>query len=104
MSLTYTGVYPTVVNTTTTTITGSTRFNGNTNQFEMYDGQQWVAVSTGEVHDITLAEMVEDAEDRISSAIEEEYADNVTIQDAFKEWQEANDRFKVILTIAEKNK
>ena len=108
-SLTYTGVYPTIVSATTTTgggsagmiATGSTRWNQTTGQMEMYDGYQWVALSAGEVKGITIAEMVESLTDQIAVAVEE-YADNVTIQDAFKAWQEANEQFRVILAIAEK--
>ena len=108
-SLTYTGVYPTIVSATTTgggqagmIATGSTRWNSTTSMMEMFDGYRWVAVTAGEVKNATLADEVECAEDRIIGMIEEEYADNVTIQDAFKAWQEANERFRVVLAIAEK--
>lgn len=106
MTVTYTGVYPTILTTTTTqpnsVAPGSTRWNTTTGMMEMYDGYQWQAVTQGEVHTVTLAEEVECAEDRITGMIEEEYADNVTIQDAFKSWQEANERFRVVLAMAEK--
>ena len=109
-SLTYTGVYPTIVSATTTggggrayqAVPGSTRWNQTTGMMEMYDGYQWQAITQGEVKNATLADEVECAEDRIIGMIEEEYADNVTIQDAFKAWQEANEQFRVILAIAEK--
>jgi hypothetical protein len=80
---------------------GTTRWNQTTGMMEMYDGYQWVAVSAGEVHTVTLAEEVEHAEDRITGMIEEDYPDNATILDAFKTWQEANERFKVVLALAE---
>ena len=109
MSLTYTGIYPTIVSTTTTgggqagmVATGSTRWNQTTGKMEMFDGYQWATIVADEVRNATLAEEVECAEDRITGMIEEEYADNATIQDAFKSWQEANERFRVILAIAEK--
>jgi hypothetical protein len=109
MSTTYTGVYPTILTTTTTGggqagmfATGTTRWNQTTGNMEMYDGYKWVAVSAGEVHHVTLAEEVEHAEDRITGMIEEEYKNNATIQDAFKAWQAANERFRVILALAEK--
>ena len=107
-SLTYTGVYPTIVSATTTgggqagmVATGSTRWNQTTGQMEMFDGYRWVALSAGEVKGITIAEMVESLTDQIAVAVEE-YQDNVTIQDAFKVWEEANERFRVVLAIAEK--
>lgn len=112
-SITYTGVYPTIVNASTTVggggragmiATGSTRWNQTTSKMEMFDGYQWVAVSAGDIHAVTLAEMVENAEDQIGAQIEQDYADNVTIQDAFKAWEEANERFRVILSLSEKNK
>lgn len=85
-----------------TIATGTTRWNQTTSMLEMFDGYQWTAVSAGKIHDITLAEMVENMADRITLAIEEECPDSVTIQDALKTWQEANERFRVILAIAEK--
>ena len=107
-SLTYTGVYPTIVSATTTgggqagmIAVGSTRWNQTTGQMEMFDGYRWVALSAGEVKGITIAEMVESLTDQIAVAVEE-YADNVTIQDAFRAWEEAGERFRVILAIAEK--
>ena len=108
-SLTYTGVYPTIVSATTTSggglahqaVPGSTRWNQTTGQMEMFDGYRWVALSAGEVKGITIAEMVESLTDQIAVAVEE-YADNVTIQDAFRAWEEANERFRVVLAIAEK--
>lgn len=109
-SITYTGVYPTIVSATTTggggsagmVATGSTRWNTTTSKMEMFDGYQWTAISAGDIHAVTLAEMVENAEDQIAAQIEQDYPDNVTIQDAFKAWEEANERFRVILGIAEK--
>ena len=83
-------------------VAGTTRFNTQINQLELYDGQQWVIVSADEIKPVTLAGMVENAEDQIAVLIEEEYTDNATIQDAFKAWEEANERFRVVLAIAEK--
>ena len=107
-SMTYTGVYPypTILTTTTTqpssVAPGSSRWNQTTGMMEMWDGYLWQAVTAGEVHTVTLAEEVEHAEDRVAGMIEEEYPDNATILDAFKSWQEANERFRVVLSIAEK--
>ena len=108
-SLTYTGVYPTIVSATTTggggqagmMVAGTTRWNATTNKMEVFDGYHWIPLSAGEVKGITIAEMVESLTDQIAVAVEE-YADNVTIQDAFRAWEEANERFRVILAIAEK--
>lgn len=102
--LTYTGVYPTMLTTISpqpSTAPGSTRWNTTTSKMEMWDGYQWQAVTAGEVHKVTLAEEVEHAEDRIVGMIESDYPDNATILDAFKSWQEANERFRVILALTE---
>ena len=84
-------------------ITGTTRWNTTTSMMEMYDGTQWVALSAGDIKAVTLADMVQNAEDQIATQIEEHYSNNATIQDAFKVWEEANERFKVILNLAEKS-
>lgn len=86
----------------TNVVPGTTRFNTNQNRVEVWDGATWMQMSTGDVRDITLEEMVQDAEDKIALQIEEEYKDNATIIDAFNKWEEANERFKVILALAEK--
>lgn len=109
-SLTFSGIQPTIVSATTTggggcagmIATGTTRWNATNNKMEMFDGYQWVAVTAGEVKGLTLADMVENLIDQIAVTINEEHADNVTIQDAFKAWEEAGERFRVILAIAEK--
>lgn len=82
-------------------IAGTTRFNNTNNKFEMFDGYQWLEVTQGYPQPLTLEQMVETAEDGIAATIENEYADNVTIQDALKEWEEANKRFRVVLALAE---
>ena len=98
--------YPTFtgVNTVLNVATGSTRWNTTTNSYEMYDGQNWTPVTQGWTQKESLAESVLHAQDQIGYYIEEDYKDNVTIQDAFAEWQEATERFRVILALAEKNK
>jgi hypothetical protein len=109
-STTYTGTYPGIYNTTTVAgggqagmiAAGTTRWNQTISQMEMWDGYQWQAITQGELHTVTLAEEVEHAEDRIAGMIEEDYPDNATILDAFKSWQAANERFRVVLAIAEK--
>jgi len=104
--LTFTGQNP---YTTTTGVTntgwiaaGTTRWNTTTSQMEVFDGQQWTVLGAGEVKDVTLADMVQYAEDQVATQIELEYADNATILDAYKTWEAANERFRVILALAEK--
>ena len=78
---------------------GTVRFNVSTNAHEVYDGYQWTAMTNGKTE--TLQDIVQYAEDRIATTIELEYEGNVTIQDAYKVWEEANEKFKVILALAE---
>ena len=81
---------------------GTTRWNQSSNTMEVWDGVGWQTISTGEVRNITLEEMVQGYEDEMATTIEEQYADNATILDAFAEWEKANERFKVVLALAEK--
>ena len=81
---------------------GATRWNQTNSTMEVWDGAGWQTISAGEVRNITLEEMVQGYEDEIAVRIEEEYKDNATIQDAFAEWERANERFKVVLALAEK--
>lgn len=82
--------------------TGATRFNTSSHHYEVFDGANWITLGTG--REETMQEMVQHLEDRIGVLIEENYADSVAIQDAFKAWEEATERFKVILAIVEQNK
>lgn len=82
--------------------TGTTRWNTTTNQMEVFNGYQWMSLGAEAVREVTLAEMVQTTEDQIATQIELDYADNATIQDAFKVWEEANERFRVILALVEK--
>lgn len=99
--LTFTGTtgVPTVSNNSRIA-TGTTRWNQTDSSFEVFDGSQWVAMS--DVKNETMQDMVQHAEDRVATTIESEYEDNATIQDAFKVWEEANQRFMVVLALAEK--
>lgn len=91
-------------NRPTTPVAGSTRFNATTTTMEVFDGASWQAMSAGDiVKELTMKEMVEQFEDNIAMTVEEEYADNAAIQDAFRAWEEANERFKVVLALAEKS-
>lgn len=85
---------------TSTIPAGSTRWNTNTNAFEAFNGSNWVQMTDGTNE--TLQDIVQHAEDRIAVTIESEYKDNLTIQDAYKVWEEANERFKIILALTEK--
>lgn len=82
------------------TAAGSTRWNTSTSTMEVFDGASWQTMSAGE-RDLTMKEMVEQLEDEIAVTIEQNYADSAAIQDAFKEWEEANERFKIVLALAE---
>ena len=83
-------------------VSGDMRQNVNTNLYEIYNGSSWTPITQGWVEQETLAESVEHLQDQIGSYIEEDHADNPTIQDAYQEWVEATERFCVILTMAEK--
>lgn len=87
---------------TTSTATGSTRWNQTNNQFEMFDGSNWVVVTDGLVTQETLADSILHAQDTIESYIEEDHKDNPTIQDAYAEWVAATEKFRVIAGLAEK--
>lgn len=78
---------------------GTIRFNTTIGSYEAYDGYQWTLITNGKTE--TLQDIVQHAEDRIATTIELEYEGNVTIQDAYKAWEEANEKFKVILALAE---
>ena len=99
-SFTFTGVTSHSQINTSTLAVGSTRWNTDINCFEAFDGQQWTAMTNG--RNETMKEMVQHLEDRIAVQIEEEYQDSVAIQDAYKEWEESNERFKIVLALAEK--
>lgn len=85
-------------------VTGTTRWNTSINHMEVFDGASWQILGVAEAAQETMANCVQILEDQIAVRIEEEYQDNATIQDAFKEWEAANERFKVILALSEKNK
>lgn len=82
--------------------TGATRWNQTNNTMEVFDGAGWQTMAFDGVKEETMSNCIQVLEDQIAVRIEEEYTDNVTIQDAFKAWEEANERFRVILAIAEK--
>lgn len=80
---------------------GTTRWNTNSSIFEVWDGAGWQLMSAGGHSKVTMKDMVEQFEDEIGQAIDQGYADNATIKDAYKEWKEANKRFKIVLALAE---
>ena len=107
MAITYTGVHNQSLATNVSyqmPVVGEVRFHADTNKMESWTGSQWIEITTGSVHHITINETVEHAVDNIASQIDEEEKDNIAIQDAFKEWQEATKKFRVILALAEENK
>jgi hypothetical protein len=83
-------------------VSGDMRQNMSLNCMEIYNGSSWVPVAPGWEHKETLAESVAHVVDTVTMYIEEDYADNTTIQDAYQEWVEATERFRVVLTMAEK--
>ena len=84
----------------TTVATGATRFNTTNNHYEVYDGTTWVSLGSGRTE--TMFEMLQYVEDKLGAEIKEEYQDSAAMQDAFKEWEAANERFKIVLALAEK--
>lgn len=93
-----------IVNSPITNLSpGTTQWNTTTNRMEMWDGNQWQTVTQGTVKPLSLAEWIEEAQDRVGSYVDEDYPDNAAIQDALKEWNEACERFRVIASMAEKN-
>jgi hypothetical protein len=86
----------------TNPVSGDMRQNNASNCMEIYNGSSWTPIAPGWVEQETLAESVEHAQDQIGLYIEEDYADNPTIQDAYQEWVEATERFRVIASMAAK--
>lgn len=97
MAFTFTGVNSRPI----VAVAGATRFNTTTNAMEVFDGISWQIISDRKE---TMLNCVKVLEDQIAIRIDEEYADNATLHDAFKLWEEANERFKVVLALAEKQK
>ena len=83
-------------------VSGDMRMNITLNCMEVYNGTLWTPITPGYEQKETLADSVAHATDTIAMYIEEDHADNVTIQDAYSEWLAATERFRVILTMAEK--
>jgi hypothetical protein len=86
----------------TNPVSGDMRQNNASNCMEIYNGSSWTPIAPGWTKQETLAESVEHAQDQIGLYIEEDYADNLTIQDAYAEWVEATERFRVIASMAAK--
>ena len=106
MSITYTGTHKPSLTTVSyqKPIVGEIRFDAGKNRMESWTGSHWIEITSGTELYITINETVEHAVDKIASQIEEEEKDNIAIQDAFKEWQEATEKFRVVLALAEKSK
>lgn len=100
---TYTGTYTHITSATTSyTAPGSTRWNTTTNSYELFDGVNWIKATDGTAKALSLAEWIEEAQDRVGSYVDEDHSDNATIQDAYQEWVEACERFRIIAGLAEK--
>lgn len=83
-------------------VSGDMRKNLTHNCMEVYNGTCWQRIEPGWEKKETLADSVLHAVDTIAMYIEEDHADNITIQDAYAEWLTATERFRVVLTMAEK--
>jgi hypothetical protein len=83
-------------------VSGDMRQNMSANTMEIYNGSSWQTIAPGWEKQETLAESVAHALDDIGGYIAEDHADNPTIQDAYQEWVKATERFRVVLTMAEK--
>ena len=86
----------------TNPVSGDMRQNTSLNCMEIYNGTCWTPIAPGWEHKETLAEFVAHAVDTVAMYIAEDHADNITIQDAYQEWVEATERFRVIASMATK--
>lgn len=87
----------------TNPVSGDMRKNLTLGCTEIYNGSGWIpVVGPGWEHKETLAESVAHVADIVAMSIEEDYANNVTIQDAYAEWRTSTEKFLVVLAIAEK--
>ena len=100
---TYTGTYTHIASATTSyAAPGSTRWNISTNSYELFDGVNWIKATDGTVEIMSLAEWIEEAQDRVGSYVDEDHKDNSTIQDAYQEWVSACEKFRVVAAMVEK--
>ena len=100
---TYTGINSTVTTTSYTIgpIVGEVRYDGDKDTMQTWDGRQWITLYG---HKETVYETVQESVDRITAQVEEEHKDSVAIQDALKEWEEACEKFQIVLALAGKRK
>lgn len=83
-------------------VSGDMRQNTSLGCMEIYNGSSWVPVAPGWEYQETLSESVAHAVDTVAMYIAEDHSDNATIQDAYAEWLAATERFRVVLTMAER--
>ena len=86
----------------TNPVSGDMRQNLTLNCMEIYNGSSWTPVTNGPARALTLAEWIEEAQDRVGLYVDEDHKDNPTIQDAYNEWVSACQRFRIIANMAEK--
>jgi hypothetical protein len=89
----------------TNPVSGDMRQNNASNCMEIYNGSSWTPIAPGWpgwAKSESLTDSVAHALDDIGGYIAEDHADNPTIQDAYQEWVEATERFRVIASMAEK--
>jgi hypothetical protein len=83
-------------------VSGDIRMNAGLGHMEIYNGSTWTPLAPGWEQKEILADSILHAQDQIGSYIEEDHANNPTIQDAYQEWVEATERFRVIASMAAK--
>ena len=86
----------------TNPVSGDMRQNITTNTMEIYNGSSWMPIAPGWERRETLSESVAHAADTIAMYIEEDHADNPTIQDAYAEWLSACEKFRITASMASK--
>ena len=80
-------------------VIGEVRYDSDRDTMQTWTGQDWVTLYG---HKETVQETVKESLDRVAAQVEEDHPDNVAIQDALKEWEDACERFQVILALAGK--
>jgi hypothetical protein len=100
MSVLYSGLFKNG-HTVVSPVVGECRYDHDKDTMQTWDGRQWVTLYG---HKETVQETVQESLDRVASQVEDDHPDSVAIQDALKEWEQACEKFKVVLALAEKNK
>ena len=80
---------------------GTVRYNGNNQNFEVYDGNIWMTISTGHVSielDPSLRNVIDWARQQMAQEVEWKHvaAANPTMADALEELKRVQEKVKVI--------